>query len=124
MFLTNKSNLTLSSNIVGLCVTVLQPMLLTVWSMCESVQWNSNQNIIVFIQENAVENAVFEMVSIVVSTQCVNKWINIFLYHHSCRMVMNYFIPVRINPDFPLPCLALRMRRAFPLVLECHMLFS
>ena len=37
-------------------------------------QWKFNQNITIFIEENARENVVCEMASILYRPQCVNRW--------------------------------------------------
>ena len=44
------------------------------WTLRNKLQWNSNWNCIIFIQENALENVVWEMASILSRPQCVNKW--------------------------------------------------
>ena len=41
------------------------------WTLKNKLQWNSNQNTYVFIQENAFENFVWEMAAILSRPQCV-----------------------------------------------------
>ena len=45
------------------------------WTLRNKLQWNFNRNSNVLIQENAFENVVCEMASIVSRSQCVKRWI-------------------------------------------------
>ena len=42
------------------------------WTLRNKIQWNSNRNPNIFIQENALENVVCEMASISSRPQCIN----------------------------------------------------
>ena len=42
------------------------------WTLRNKLQWNFNRNSYIFIQENALENVVCEMASILPRPQCVN----------------------------------------------------
>ena len=43
------------------------------WTLRNKLQWNFNQNSNIFIQENAFENVICEMTSILSRSQCVNR---------------------------------------------------
>ena len=44
------------------------------WNLRNKFQWNFNRNSNIFIQENALENVVCEMASILSRPRCVNNW--------------------------------------------------
>ena len=55
-----------------------EPMLDIVnWTLRNKLQWNSNRNSNIFIHENALENVVCEMASILPPPQCVNSLIGV-----------------------------------------------
>ena len=43
------------------------------WILGNKLQWNFNQNVDIFIQENAFENVVWEMLAILSGPQCVDN---------------------------------------------------
>ena len=42
------------------------------WILANKLQWNLNQNLYIYIQENASENVVWKMVAMLSRPQCVN----------------------------------------------------
>ena len=51
-----------------------EPMLKYIkWTLGNKLQWNSNRNFNIFIQESAFENAVRKMAAILSRPECVNK---------------------------------------------------
>ena len=50
-----------------------EPMLEYCWTLRNKLQWKFNRNSNIFIQENALENVVCEMASILSRPQCVNR---------------------------------------------------
>ena len=43
------------------------------WTLGNKLQWKPNRNLYIFIQENAFENIVWEMVAVLSRPQCVNR---------------------------------------------------
>ena len=57
--------------------------ILLIWPHMKKFWWNCNQNWSIFIQENALENVVCEMASILSRPQCVNNML--LRWHHNER---------------------------------------
>ena len=57
--------------------------IIVIWTLGNKLQWNSNRNQFIFIQENAFENVVWKMVVILSRSQCVNgpSCTGFWLYH-------------------------------------------
>ena len=58
---------TAPSHYLNQCLSIIN------WTLRNKFQWNFNQNSSIFIQENAFENFVCEMASILSRRQCVDK---------------------------------------------------
>ena len=44
------------------------------WTLRNKLQWNPNRNLYIFVQENALENVVWEMAAILSRPQCVKAF--------------------------------------------------
>ena len=64
--LTNPLTLTAPSHYLKQCWNILN------WTLGNKLQWNLNRNLNIFIQENAFENVVWKMATILSRPQCVN----------------------------------------------------
>ena len=60
---------------------------------CEHIQWKFNQNTTTFFEENARENVVCEMASILSRPQCVNMYFEETWKHH-CILLSYLYIKV------------------------------
>ena len=57
------------------------------WTIRNKLQWNSNRNLNIFIQENALENGICEMVSIMSWPQCVKHGGIANIYYHKKLLI-------------------------------------
>ena len=63
------------------------------WTVGNKFQWNLNWNLYIFIHENALENVVCKMVSILSRPQCANTNPEECLNQHQCKVTELEMLP-------------------------------
>ena len=86
-------NLVVPSHYLNQCWNIVN------WTLENKHQWNLNRNSYIFIQENAFENIICEMVAILYRLQCVNFYQRKFshlllLWQISIYKLPNYYPPI------------------------------
>ena len=71
------NKLTIIVQIMACCLAGAKPLSecwnIVNWTLGNKLQWNFNQNLNIFIQENAFENVIWKMAAIWSRPQCVNE---------------------------------------------------
>ena len=70
------------------------------WTLSNKVRWNRKQNSCIFIQENAYENVVWKMASILSRPQCV-KMAPVNGGHFAFTSYINHLLPTNFSVTVP-----------------------